>query len=186
MHLRTCGRQRGVTLVEVLISLVVVAIGLLGIAKMQALAIASTRVSSMRSLIAIEISSMASAMHANRVYWAAVGAAGGTFQVALTSGANGGAITSATDQALTGAPTNCQAVSANCVGAPMALYDLMQWGAALYYVMPTSSASVTCSAGTNPVCTISVSWTETYVNLNSSVQNANGTVQQTYSMMVQP
>ena len=45
--------------------------GLLGLAKMEALAISSTSVASSRSLAAIEASSLAAAMHANPGYWAA-------------------------------------------------------------------------------------------------------------------
>ena len=88
--------NRGVSLLEVLIALVVISIGLLGIAKMQALAIASTRVSSMRSLISIEASSLASAIHANRLYWTGptVGSVATTFEVDITSGSGGGTVTS--------------------------------------------------------------------------------------------
>lgn len=177
--------NRGVTLVEVLVALVVTSIGLLGVAKMQALAIVSTRVSSMRSLIAIEASSMASAMHANRVYWSTVGTAATTFSVNVTSGSGGGTITSSTDPALQATATNC--ATATCVGAPLAEYDLQQWGAALYNVMPTSTASVTCS-GAQTACTIAVTWTESYVAMNSSTQytSSTRTQTQTFNLMVQP
>ena len=60
---------RGFSLIEVLVALVVVSIGLLGIAKMQAIAYSSTGVASKRSLAAIEAASLASSMHANRAYW---------------------------------------------------------------------------------------------------------------------
>jgi type IV pilus assembly protein PilV len=173
--------NRGVTLVETLVALVVISIGLLGIAKMQALAIVSTRISSMRSLIAIEASSMASAIHANRAYWTTAGPA--NLQVSLTSGSGGGTITSSTDSALQASSTNCQ--SAQCVGAPMAEYDLKQWGGSLYNVMPTSTASVACS-GTQTACTITVNWTESYTGANSATQYANNTPGQTFTMVVQP
>jgi type IV pilus assembly protein PilV len=177
--------NRGVSLLEVLIALVVTSIGLLGIAKMQALAISSTRVSSMRSLISVEASSLASAIHANRLYWTGktVGSVANTFEVDVTSGAAGGTITSSTDAALQAAVLDCTAVT--CVGAPMAAYDLQQWGAALFNVMPTSTGSVICS-GLPPACTITVNWTETSVGMNSATQYTNGTQAQTYTLMVQP
>ena len=187
--LRVSLSERGVTLLEVLIALVIVSIGLLGIAKMQALAIASTRISSMRSLIAIEASSLASAIHANRAYWSTVGTAANTFQVNVTSGAGGGVITSSTDPALTNNPPNCAATP--CIGAPMAAYDLQAWGGALFNVMPTSTGSVTCS-GLQTACTVTVNWTETYVNLNNATNYVNNThfnnnaQAQTYTLMVQP
>lgn len=178
-------RSRGVSLLEVLIALVVISIGMLGIAKMQALAIASTRVSSMRSLIAIEASSLASAMHANSVYWSAppVASAAATFEVDVTSGATGGTITKSSDSALQAGSTDC--TSATCVGAPMAEYDLQQWGTALFNVMPTSTGSVICS-GLPPACTITVNWTESYVAMNAATKYVNGTQQQSYTLMVQP
>jgi type IV pilus assembly protein PilV len=175
--------HRGVTLVEVLVALIVVSIGLLGIAKMQALAIVSTRISSMRSLIAVQASSLASAMHANRKYWSTVGTAATTFQVNVTSASGGGTITSSTDSALQNSPTNCR--TAQCVGAPLAEYDLQQWGAALYNVMPTSTGSVVCS-GAQTACTITVNWTESYVSMNSATQYPNGTQAQSFTLMVQP
>jgi type IV pilus assembly protein PilV len=172
---------RGTSLLEVLIALTITSIGLLGIAKMQALAISSTRISSMRSLISIEASSMASAMHANRVYWSQVA---NPFTVGVTATSGGGTINAnATDPALNNSVQNCQ--SASCVGAPLAVYDLWNWGGSLYNVMPTSTATVACS-GTPPVCTITINWTETYVGMNSETQYTHGTQTQSFTLAVQP
>jgi len=182
-------RNKGVTLIEVLIALVITAIGLLGIAKMQALAISSTRISTVRSLFAIEAASLASSMHSNRVYWTQVGIGVPTFQASVT----GGAITNASDVALLTAmpdwPTHC--ATTVCVGAPMAEYDLLNWGAALQNVMATATGTVEC-AGTPATCTISVNWTETYVGLNTATQYTSNQGAQpaptpvSYSLVVQP
>ena len=64
-------RERGFSLVEVMVALVICAVGLLGLAKMESLALSSTSVANSRSLAAIEASSLAAAMHANPGYWAA-------------------------------------------------------------------------------------------------------------------
>src|ERR1700674_3524815 len=61
---------RGFTLLEVMVSLFITAIGLLGIAKLQALAYASTGSANIRSLVAIQAAGLAASMHANRNYWA--------------------------------------------------------------------------------------------------------------------
>ena len=63
-------RAPGFSLVEVMVAVVVICVGLLGIAKMQAMAVSNTNMSRQRSLAAIEAASIASAMHSNREYWA--------------------------------------------------------------------------------------------------------------------
>lgn len=179
----------GVTLIEVMVALVITSIGLLGIAKMQALAISSTRISTVRSLFAIEAASMASSMHSNRVYWTGVGTGVPTFQASVS----GGAITVATDPALLNLmadwPTHC--ATNVCVGAPMAEYDLLNWGAALQNVMPTATGTVDCS-GTPATCTITVNWTETYIGLNTATQYTSNQgalpapTAVSYALVVQP
>ena len=67
-------RAGGFTLLEVMVAVVVTAIGLLGIAKIQALAYASTTTASVRSLVALQASGLAASMHADRFYWAPGGA----------------------------------------------------------------------------------------------------------------
>src|SRR5262249_49090206 len=71
-HLNSTIRRRSAafTLVEVMVALIVLSIGLLGIASMQAMALSSTTNARMRSLAAIEAASLASVMHTNRAYWA--------------------------------------------------------------------------------------------------------------------
>ena len=60
---------RGFTLVEVLVALIIIGVGMLGIAKIQALAYASTGTAALRALAALEASSLAASMRANRGYW---------------------------------------------------------------------------------------------------------------------
>jgi type IV pilus assembly protein PilV len=64
-------RTRGFTLLEVMVAVVITAIGLLGIAKIHALAYSSTATAGARSLVALQAAGLASSMHANRTYWAA-------------------------------------------------------------------------------------------------------------------
>ena len=70
-------------------AVVVICVGLLGIAKMQAMAVSNTNMSRQRSLAAIEAASIASAMHSNREYWASFPTA---FSVSIISGAPAGAL----------------------------------------------------------------------------------------------
>ena len=73
MHVNTRMQAniRGFSLVEVMVALVICSIGLLGLAKLEALALSSTGVASGRALASLEASSLAAAMHANPGYWAA-------------------------------------------------------------------------------------------------------------------
>ncbi|HUD32460.1 MAG TPA: type IV pilus modification protein PilV, partial [Variovorax sp.] len=68
---RLAGRTGGFTLLEVLVAIVLVSIGLLGFAKMQALALSSTSVAGNRSMVSMQAGSLAAAMHGNRAFWSA-------------------------------------------------------------------------------------------------------------------
>jgi type IV pilus assembly protein PilV len=151
---------RGFSLIEVLVALVVVSVGLLGIAKMQALAYASTGVASKRSLAAIEASSLASSMHANRTYWA-------TGAGAVTVTVNKTVITS-TDPALV-AVTDCTtAGSAPCVPSAVAAYDVQSWVTGLAALLTNDQASIVCATAAVPVtCVITITWSENAVAVNS-------------------
>jgi type IV pilus assembly protein PilV len=176
--------QRGVTLVEVLVALVVVSIGLLGIAKMQALAISSTRGTSTRSLIAIETASLGAVMHANKLYWSSVATVSTTFTASVT----GNTISASSDANLTAAAgTSCLAASTACTGAQMAAYDLQNWGSALTALAPSAIASIDCS-GAPVTCTVTVNWNENLVGMNASTQNTgtNDVLANSYALMVQP
>src|SRR5882757_3906977 len=59
----------GFTLLEVMVSLFIISIGLLGIAKIHALAYSSTATAGTRSLVALQAAGLASSMHADRSYW---------------------------------------------------------------------------------------------------------------------
>jgi type IV pilus assembly protein PilV len=156
--------QKGFTLVEVLVALIVISIGLLGIAKMQALSLASTGTARMRSVAAIEAASMASMMHANRTYWAA-----NTSAVTVTVTLSASPPYTSSDSAVT-TPTDCSA-TAPCNPTQLAGWDLSQWVTALNQTMPlNTTATITCSAesATAPVsCTLQVNWTENLVDVNT-------------------
>src|SRR5205823_9766606 len=59
-------RSRGFSLVEVMVAVIVICVGLLGIAKLQALSLSNTTTSRLRALAAIQVASVAAAMHSNR------------------------------------------------------------------------------------------------------------------------
>ena len=147
MSNRVISHQRGFSLVEVMVAVVVICVGLLGVAKMQALSLSNTNTSRLRSLAAIQAASLAAAMHSNRQYWGNVAA---NFTVTVTG--NPGTVVS-TDAALNGInvaapPQNCiiaavQAAAA-CTAPNLAAFDLARWWVrSIQPTLPNAYAAVT-------------------------------------------
>ncbi len=177
-------RAAGFSLIEVMVAVIVLCVGLLGIAKMQALALSSTSTAGQRSLAAIQAASLAASMHENRAFW-------------TTTAAGLGAIT------ITGnvvnnppvAPPNCTfGVNAPCTPTQLAAYDLQQWALALGgngvqpALLPNPSATILCNAVTPVSCTVTITWSEKAVSLgNAQIQANPGAFQiPTYTLFVQP
>jgi len=192
-HRRGNPRARGFTLLEVMVALVVTSIGLLGIAKLQALAYASTGSASVRSLVALQVAGLAASMHADRGYWA-----GGFAPSPLViTGTNISDNTLNTDAATAdycvygSGNTPCGTTGA---GDPtLAAYDLHTYAAALNAMLansnPTTTITCTTNATTNTVsCTIQVTWNEKAVSINSQslANTTQATFTPTYTLYVEP
>lgn len=170
----------GFSLIEVMVSLIVMSAGLLGVAKMQALALASTQIASMRSMTAIQAASLASAMHENRGYWGSVApaAVAGGIVVTKTDVSSSPTISTST---LT---TSTDCTTTTCNSTTLAAYDLQQWALALQTVLPNYVATITCSAASPVTCTININWTEKAISLMPA--GANTQASPTYTLYVQP
>jgi type IV pilus assembly protein PilV len=158
---------RGFSLIEVLVALIVVSIGLLGIAKMQAIAYSSTGVASKRSLAAIEAASLASSMHANRAYWSVSGVA------PLSTTITGSTVAASTDPALL-AVVDCRQGAGfdPCTPAQLAAYDVNSWALALQGLLGNSDQATIACVNPAPVntpvtCTVTITWSENQVALNA-------------------
>jgi type IV pilus assembly protein PilV len=146
---------RGFSLVEVMVALVVLSVGLLGIAKMQSLAMSSTNTARLRSLAALQSASLAAAMHANRGYWAGANAAGTPPPVQITYDPVNG---------VQGVGTVAPAACNQCTPGQVAALDLNTWTASLAGFLPGATAAISCPAGNPPVnCTITITWVENAV-----------------------
>ncbi len=186
MKSRRIAAARGFTLVEVLVSLIIIAVGMLGLAKIQTLAYASTGVASQESLAALQAASLASAMRANRGYWAAV--AGGYTYNSANAGAD-------TDPAMTATyacalPAGSAFTTSLCTPQQLAAYDLQTWVTALSLTLPHPTATINCTAasGTSPLgCWITVNWIEETVAVNNqSAVNTLNTASPSYTLYVVP
>ncbi|GAB2559443.1 type IV pilus modification protein PilV [Rhodanobacter koreensis] len=159
MNRLSCARTKGFTLMEVLVALVIISIGLLGIAAMQATAIASTHTSQTESLAAIEARSLADAMQANPDYWAS-GNMPATISVTGTAAAPVLSDTTLNSQATDCSTTPCLKTATDLGNVAMAGYDLQQWAKQLFTQIPGSNATITCQIGSPSICSITVTWTQ--------------------------
>jgi type IV pilus assembly protein PilV len=170
-------------MVEVLVSLIIIAVGMLGLAKIQALAYASTGVASQQSIAALEAASLASAMRADRNYWSAV-----TTPFSYSAPATGAPAT--TDSTLTNVYV-CTSGGANapCTPAQLAAVDVQNWVTAINATLPNPTATISCpavvTAGTPIGCTIQVTWHEENVAVNSN-SVGNTLTAPTYTLYVVP
>lgn len=146
-----------------MVALIVLSVGLLGIARMQSLALSSTSVAGKRALAAIEAASLAASMHEDRGYWANSGDPANA-QIVLT----GTTYTFTGAAALSGMGVqNCTDSAAPCSPTAMAAYDLQQWATSLRALLPNDSATISCGAVTPVTCTITISWFENAVSVNA-------------------
>ena len=181
MHVtrRRARSNRGFSMIEVLVTILLMSVALLGVAKMQAAAVSNTQIARVRSLIAIQAGSLAASMHGNRGYWAA-GLAPATFSAA------GATVTDGTG--VLNAAANC--VAAACTPAQLAAYDVQNWATNLSTQFPSYAATVNCSTGVGaPVsCNINVTWAEKYIAINrSTAASASAlTATQSFTLYVEP
>jgi type IV pilus assembly protein PilV len=165
----------------------VLSVGLLGIARMESLALSNTSVANQRGLAAIEAASLAASMHVNRGYWTSNDPV--TAKITMTG----------TNFSFTGVPLLAGAGSPDCTsaGAPpctptnLAAYDLHQWAAALKAILPSDIATITCGTVTPISCTIQIQWSENVVAMNAqeALQQSTKTAAlqlPTYTLYVQP
>ena len=152
----------GFSLVEVMVAVVVICVGLLGIAKMQALSLSNTTTSRQRALAALQAASVASAMHSNRQYWANPAVA--NFSVSIqssvssvgTPASNDAALLAQLQTNLTTTPGSLAAcidtassTTPKCNATQLAAFDLTRW-VALHFGVVLEAVSMH-AAGTGVV-----------------------------------
>ena len=137
--------QRGFSLVEALVALVVLSVGLLGIAALYVSALRFGRNALLRSDAVTLAGDMADRIQAN-------GSGGAGY--ALAAGA--------TNTAVAACSTN------GCTAAQMATTDKAQWKALLAQALPAGTGTIAVDTTTTPTTyTITVNWTEPNVGAQS-------------------
>ncbi|MCD2511425.1 type IV pilus modification protein PilV [Comamonas endophytica] len=158
--MRVGSRQAGFSLIEVMVSLVVVSLGMLGLAGLLINGVAATKTSQLRNAASLQVTSLADAMSANRRFW------GDTELGEISFTAQGTVIESQQNIDL-GVSADC--LNAACSAHHLAAYDVRTWLAALDNQLPDARSQVHCSVNFDAKnCHATVKWNEKYYSGSQS------------------
>ncbi|MES1933459.1 type IV pilus modification protein PilV [Salinisphaera shabanensis T35B1] len=138
--------QAGFTLLEALVTLVIVSIGLLGILGLQTVSIANSQSSSARSIATVAADNLADRMRVNFI-----GARDGEYDGIDHPSEGGG-----------NGPKTCT-VASTCSPTQLAERDAWEWDAALDPALPKGEGHVTCEESVGGDCItyrVSILWSE--------------------------
>ena len=157
---KSCRGEGGFSMIEVLVTLLIISLALLGTAGLQAYSMRLNQGGQFRSLAVFLAADLAERMEANRT-----SAVAGDYVVASTDGA----------AFLAGAAAVSTAcVTAACSAAQLAAYDLSQWQSAVATTLPQSSWSVAqVISGTQGTYTITINWVDRRTNTDRAAADAN-------------
>jgi type IV pilus assembly protein PilV len=137
------GQSRGVTLIEVLVTVVILSVGLLGIAGLQLKGMQANRGAFYTSQAAFLAADVLDRMRANR-------------PTALSTG------TYARNFADT-PPGGSDCRTTDCDAAELARYDLRQWVSAVAASLPEGDAEISfADLADTRVCTVDIRWRDSY------------------------
>jgi len=137
-HHKTAGKERGFTLIEVLVTVIILAIGLLGLAGLQLGGLRYSFSAYQRSQATIMANDIVDRMRANRN----VATAGG-YDIDIGDDPN---------------DVDCTGVGANCSAASLANADLFEWKQSLADTLPAGDGAIANNGGT---FTITIQWDDT-------------------------
>ena len=136
--------SKGFTLIEVLVSMVILSIGVLGLGVLQLTAMQNTQGGYQRSQATILAYDIIDSMRANIL--------------AVTSGDY-----KITFAAVTPTAVDCYGLAANCTTAQMATSDINRWRTVLGNYLPAGNGQVdTVDIGTTTQVTVTVTWLDPY------------------------
>jgi len=138
-------RQRGFSLVEVLIALVIMSVGMLGIAGLYVQSMQAGRTSTFRHHAVTLAGDVADRIRANPTAGAAYAAAGGV-------------------------DSGCVAMGVDCSEPQMASHDIFLWAEQARDTLPAGQINITHDGAVSPAqYTIEVAWTEAGENLDYTI-----------------
>lgn len=138
--------QAGVSLIEVLVSIVIASVGLLGLAGMNAASIRYTKMTQYRATATQLVGDIAERMRANNTSPSALAG-----YVVTTDFAS--------QTTVPGVPTpSCTLASQTCTAVQMVAADVQQWRATVRSRLPDGSVSVKSDAGTTGAFDIWIAW----------------------------
>jgi type IV pilus assembly protein PilV len=137
-------KQHGFSMIEALVALVVLGVGMLGVASLYVVTLRASGSAISRTQAVNLASDLGDRIRANRT-------AGSAYALEeLDTGSTS---------------TDCQGASADCSPADMAAYDLSEWQQQVAATLPAAQASVEVDISTNPTTyVITVSWLEAQEN----------------------
>jgi type IV pilus assembly protein PilV len=151
-------QQRGTSMIEVLVTMIIIVVGLLGIASMQMVSLKNLNSSYQRYVASLYAYDMMERMRTNRA-----GVAAGVYDSVVVNGS--------------GSVATCKSA---CNTTQLAAYDIYQWSQQLKTNLPTGTGSV---AATADGFIISVSWAEQ--DTGADLGTSNGAADtQTFSLEV--
>lgn len=140
----------GFSLLEVLISLVIMSVGLLGIAGLMTSSLKSNDSADMRTQATALAYNMLDRMRANTF-----GVTAGDYATTMP----------AAPSAATALPAACTGAGAGCTSTTLAAYDIAQWEYDLAQALPQGRGSITTTATSNATAvTVTVLWNDSRAN----------------------
>lgn len=143
-------RAKGFSLLEVLISMVVLSIGLLGLAGLQATGLRNNHSAYLRSQATLLAYDIADRMRAN-----SIAALNGSYNLAPD-------VTPATPA------KDC--TTTTCAPTELAAYDLYHWFQRLTAILPAGDSKIQLNSG---VVTVTLQWDETWAEIQAQKQKKN-------------
>lgn len=153
---RSTSRRRiaGFSMIETLVAILIISLGILGTSSLLIKGMGNAKTASLRSVAAMQASSLAAAMYANRTFWATRSNA-----VAFTS--NGAEVSVAS-----GGIDTTKKTCAPCSPAELAGLEVSTWVKSLSNALPDAKSDVSCPAVLEDSahnCTIKISWAERFI-----------------------